>query len=144
MPSNVGRCDARCLRLHARCACATYEARHLRSVSGVKSEFMKYLSQNSRIPGPASDRCPSASASNGPCLFACSTSLPALFRAVSTWYSHKRDQVNSSAVDGVGVLLGRQNMFMFQTDGDPQHSSTTPSRFVFPFVMKQARQEPST
>ena len=50
--------------------------------------------ENPRIPGPASGRC--SDASYGPCLFACSTSLPAPFRAVSTWYSHKRDQPNSA------------------------------------------------
>ena len=63
--------------------CCTYEALHLRSTSDVESESTKYLIQNSRIPRPASDRCPGAS--HGPCLFACSTSLPAPFRAVSTW-----------------------------------------------------------
>ena len=75
-------------------ACATYEALHLRFASDVESAFTKYLIQNSRIPGPGSDRCPGAS--HGPCLFACSTSLPAPFRVVSTWYSHKRDQPNSA------------------------------------------------
>ena len=75
-------------------ACATYEALHLRSASDAESELTKYLFQNSRIPGPANDRCPGAS--HGPCLLACSTSLPAPFRAVSTWYSHKRDQPNNA------------------------------------------------
>ena len=33
-----------------------------------------------------------------PCLFAWSTSQPAPFLAVSTWYSHSRDQPNSATV----------------------------------------------
>ena len=32
-----------------------------------------------------------------PCLFACSTSLPAPFRAVFTWYSHERDPPNNAS-----------------------------------------------
>ena len=31
------------------------------------------------------------------CLFACSTSLPSLSRAVSTWYPHSRDQPNNAS-----------------------------------------------
>ena len=52
----------------------------LRSASDVKSEFTKYLIQNSRIPGPVIGRCPGAS--HGASLFACSTSLPAPHRSV--------------------------------------------------------------
>ena len=50
-------------------ACATHEVLHLRSAPDVESEFTIYLINKSRIPGPASDRCPGAS--HGPCLFAC-------------------------------------------------------------------------
>ena len=44
----------------------------------------------------ASER-PLSSCKQQLCLFACSTSLPAPSRAVSTWYLHKRDQPNNAS-----------------------------------------------
>ena len=53
------------------------------------------MNQNSRIPGPASDRCPGASHRA-----VCSRVLPVHqrpTRAVPTWYSHKRDEPNNAS-----------------------------------------------
>ena len=75
---------------------ATYEALQLRST------YLRYWIRMHAMPDPTNSRN-NTGPSEGPlsswkqplCLFACSTSLPAPFRAVSTWYTHKRDQPNN-------------------------------------------------
>ena len=42
-----------------------------------------------------------------PCLFACPTNLPAMFRAVSTWYSSKRCQLQLVGTSCQYVLLSQ-------------------------------------
>ena len=83
-------------------------------------DFTKYQAQG-----------PLASYKQQPCLFTCSTSLPALYRAVSICYSHSRDQPNRAALPPTKVSFSTK-------ENEPKRlllSTKTNDRFVFETVL---------